>query len=71
MQLAVEIDTKRFVKAISLLPREEKILIPDRIEQDLLSEWDNYENSKEVVDRVKESFEAYNNGDYVKLKDLL
>ena len=70
MQLALDIDARKLVKAINLLPREEKILIVESIEQDLLSEWDNYEESSEVKDRVKESFEAYKNGDYVKLKDL-
>jgi hypothetical protein len=71
MQLALDIDARKLVKAINLLPREEKILIAESIEQDLLSEWDNYEESSEVKNRVKESYEAYKNGDYVKLKDLL
>lgn len=71
MQLALDIDARKLVKAINLLPREEKILIAESIERDLLSEWDNYEESSEVKNRVKESFDAYKTGDYVKLKDLL
>lgn len=71
MQIAIEIDSKRFVKAISSLPRNEKILIAESIEKDLLSDWNEYEETQEVKNRVKESFEAYQKGDYVNLKDLV
>jgi hypothetical protein len=67
----VTLDFDSFIQALSSISREEKITIAERIETDLLSEWDEYENSSEVKSRVKESFKEYNSGEVVELKSLL
>ena len=67
--LTLDIDS--FIQALNSISREGKITIAERIETDLLSEWDEYENSMEVKSRVKESFREYNSGEVVELKSLL
>lgn len=71
MSISIEIDSRGFVKALSTIPRKEKIFIAESIEKDLLSEWDEYEESAEVKNRINESFVAYQKGDVVNLKDIL
>ena len=71
MPIALEIDSRAFVKALVTIPRKEKIFIAESIEKDLLSEWDLYEETPEVKTRVKEAYEAYHAGDVVNLKDLI
>lgn len=71
MPIAIEIDSRKLIKSLYLIPRKEKILIAESIERDLLSEWDDYEKTPEVKNKVKVALEAYQNGDIVNLSDLI
>lgn len=70
MQLAINIDSKEIFKAIDELPREEKILIADKLEEQILAEWDSYESSPETIERVNESFIDYSNNEVIGLDEL-
>ena len=71
MPIALEIDSRKFVKALNSIPRKEKIFIVDSIEKNLLAEWDKYEESEEVKNRISEALIEYQNGDFVNLKELI
>jgi hypothetical protein len=71
MPIAIEIDSRKFIKSLYLIPRKEKILIAESIEKDLLSEWDDYEESPDVRNKVKVALESYNSGDVVNLCDIM
>jgi hypothetical protein len=70
MQLAVKIDSQEIFNAIKELPREEKILIAEKLEEQILAEWDSYESSPETIQRVNESFADYSNNDVIGLDEL-
>jgi hypothetical protein len=71
MPIAIEIDSRKLIKSLYLIPRKEKILIAESIEKDLLSEWDDYEESPEVKNKVKVAMEAYRSGNVVNLCDII
>ena len=71
MPIAIEIDSRKLIKSLYLIPRKEKILIAESIERDLLSEWDDYEESPEVKNKVKVALDAYQSGDVVNLSDIM
>lgn len=71
MNLVIANDTKSIIMALKSYPRNDKIKIIENLESDLLSEWDDYEETVEVNSRVQEALEAYESGDFVELKDLL
>lgn len=70
MQIALNIDIEQIFNAINILPRDEKVNIADRLESQLLSEWDDFENQKSTLNRVNESITNYNNKEYINLDDL-
>lgn len=51
-------------QAIDKLPFKEKYKLADKLEKDLLSEFDEYDNSNEVKERIKLSMEEYKKGKY-------
>jgi len=71
MAIALEIDSRYLIKALNTMPRKDKIFIAESLEKDLLSEWDEYEESEEVIKRVNESLLEYDKGDVINLKDLI
>ncbi|MCX6153305.1 MAG: hypothetical protein NT007_04010 [Candidatus Kapabacteria bacterium] len=70
MPIALEINSRKFVKSLKTIPRKEKIFIAESIENDLLSEWDNYEETPDVSNRVNEALLAYKNKEVVNLRDI-
>lgn len=71
MPLTLQIDNKSLIKSIKLLPWKDKAIIAESIEENLLSEWDAYEESSEVKDKIKNAFEEYQKGNVINLKDLI
>ncbi|OGU60415.1 MAG: hypothetical protein A2X64_05860 [Ignavibacteria bacterium GWF2_33_9] len=70
MQVAINIDTNQIFNALNSLPREEKIIIAEKLEEQLLSEWDSYENLPDTLNRVNESFASYKNNEIISVDDL-
>jgi hypothetical protein len=70
MQLAINIGTDQLIEALRILPIDEKIFIANKLEEQLLLEWDNYENHPDTLNRVNESMTNYLNNDTISLDDL-
>lgn len=71
MPHTLTLNIEDIAEALKTTSREDKVHIADLIEQDLLSEWDSYEESKEVKTRVNEAFTAYKAGESVPLRDIM
>ena len=68
MALTLTISFDNIVEAIKSASKEEKKNIVKIIENEFLSEWDNYDNSEKVIKKVEESISEYEKGEVVSLK---
>jgi hypothetical protein len=59
------------IKAISSFSHEEKCKLADTLETELLSEFDEYESSPELVNEINEARKEYKAGNYKTIRQII
>ena len=68
--LNISIPMPLIIKAIENLPMKDKFKLADKLEENLLSEFDEYDNSIEVKKRIELSMNEYKAGNFKTLSQL-
>lgn len=58
MEPAIKLNIRDLVNELRKLPRKDKVFLAEKLEEELLSEWDSYEESPETVKRVSEAMDG-------------
>lgn len=66
----ISVSYPKLLNAINKLPMKTKYKLIDKLEKDLLSKFDEYDNSQEVREKIELSMSEYRNGEYKSLTEI-